>query len=158
MSKPNDTRDTRGTRHTRPDSRAGDPRGTDLRASPLMARLLDALEHGTDIGHYGRLTFAMVSRFFLPEEEIVALLARQPGHDEESARAMVLQVRGHDYNPPNRERILQWQAQQDFQICPDLDDPNACNVYRELRFPDHIYENIEEYWEDQAQSADHAPS
>ena len=155
MSKVNDTRDTRDTA---PASETPDGRGTDLRDSPMMARLLDALNEGTDIGHYGRLTFAMVARFFLPEDELVALLAKQPEQDEETARAMVLQVKGHDYNPPKRDRILQWQAQQDFQICPDADDPSACNVYRELRFPDHIYENIGDYWEEQAEASEHASS
>ena len=30
-----------------------------LRSNDMMAHLLDALEHGKDIGHYGRLVFAM---------------------------------------------------------------------------------------------------
>jgi hypothetical protein len=64
----------------------------------------------------------------------------------------VLQVKGHDYNPPKRERILEWQAQQDFPICPDADDPGACNVYRELRFPGNVYENIGEFWEEKAEA------
>ena len=34
---------------------AGDGRSGDLRDSPMMAHLLDALEAGTDVGHYGRL-------------------------------------------------------------------------------------------------------
>lgn len=164
MSKRSDTRDTHVTPDT-PDTRVTTPahdtgaaRGSDLRASPMMARLLDALENGTDVGHYGRLTFAMVARFFLPDQELIALLAKQPEQDEESARAMVLQVKGHDYNPPKRDRILQWQAQQDFQICPDPEDPNGCNVYRELRFPDHLYENIDEFWEEQAHSAEYESS
>lgn len=128
----------------------------ELRRSPMMAHLLDALEQGTDIGHYGRLTFVMVARFFLPDEELVTLLARQPEQDEEAARALVVQVEGHDYNPPTRERIVQWQAEpgQEFQICPDTGDPTACNVYRELRFPDHIYDQISDYWEEQAETED----
>src|SRR5437588_7024166 len=89
-----------------------------LRASPMMAHLLDALEQGTDIGHYGRLTFVMVARHFLDEEHLVGLLANQPEQDETKARAMVNQVQQRDYNPPKRERILEWQAQQDFPICP----------------------------------------
>jgi DNA primase large subunit len=28
----------------------------DLRQSPMMSHLLDALDQGEDIGHYGRLT------------------------------------------------------------------------------------------------------
>jgi hypothetical protein len=30
-----------------------------------------------------------------------------------------------DYNPPRRERILEWDGQQSFPICPDSD---GCNV------------------------------
>src|SRR5438270_10431644 len=95
-----------------------DGRSENLRDSPLMAHLLDALEAGTDIGHYGRLVFVMVARHFLDEEAIVGLLARQPGQDETQARALYLQVKERDYNPPKRERILQWQAQQEFPIVP----------------------------------------
>jgi hypothetical protein len=131
-----------------------DGRGADLRDSPMMAHLLDALEDGTDIGHYGRLVFAMIARHFLPEDEMVRLLSSQPDVSEQDARALLLQVQGHDYNPPKRERILQWQAQQDFPICPNPDDPNSCNVYRELRFPQHIYDNIGEFWEERAEESD----
>lgn len=141
-------RETGATHTARTD--APDGRSADLRDSPMMAHLLDALEAGTDIGHYGRLTFAMVARHFLDEETLVGLLARQPEQDETRARAMLRQVTAKDYNPPKRERILAWQAQQDFPICPTPDDPNACNVYSELRFPDHIYENINEYYVEQA--------
>src|SRR5512134_1261418 len=86
----------------------------ELRRSPMMAHLLDALEEGTDIGHYGRLTFVMVARHFLPEDEIISLLAGQPDVDETEARALLLQVQERNYNPPKRERILEWQAQQEF--------------------------------------------
>lgn len=123
-----------------------------LRASPMMAHLLDALEARTDVGHYGRLVFTMIARHFLGDDELVQLLAGQPGHDETRARALVLQVREKDYSPPRRERILEWQAKQDFPICPTPDDPDACNVYRELQFPEGIYEHIQEYWEEQAEA------
>jgi hypothetical protein len=126
--------------------------GAELRDSPMMAHLLDALEAGTDIGHYGRLTFAMIARHFLDEEELVRLLASQPGQSEARARAIVLQVQQKDYSPPKRERILEWQAQQEFPICPTPEDPDSCNVYRELRFPEGIYEHIQEYWEEQAEA------
>jgi hypothetical protein len=129
-------------------------RGENLRDSPMMAHLLDALEAGRDVGHYGRLTFAMIARHFLPDDELVRLLADQPEQSEETARALLLQVEGRDYNPPKRERILEWQAQQDFPICPTPDDPTACNVYRELRFPESVYENVDEYWEEQAEAHD----
>ncbi len=128
-----------------------DARSDNLRDSPMMTHLLDALEAGTDIGHYGRLTFAMIARHFLDEEEFVRLLSNQPDFSETEARALLRQVEGRDYNPPKRERILEWQAQQDFPICPTPDDPAACNVYRELRFPDNIYENINEFYLEQAE-------
>lgn len=131
---------------------ADDRRSDHLRDSPMMTHLLEALQAGTDIGHYGRLTFAMIARYFLAEDELVRLLANQPGQTEAEARALVLQVQGHDYNPPMRERILAWQAQQDFPICPTPDDPKSCNVYRELRFPDEVYERIGDYWEEEAKA------
>ncbi len=122
-----------------------DTRSDNLRDSPMMAHLLDALEAGTDIGHYGRLTFAMIARHFLDEDKLVDLLARQPGCDETQARSLLLQVEGRDYNPPKRERILEWQAQQEFPICRNPDDPDACNVYRDLQFPEEVYADIAEY-------------
>ncbi len=129
-------------------------RSKDLRDSPMMAHLLDALNEGTDIGHYGRLVFAMVARFFLPENEMIDLLSKQPEMDEQEARSLLLQVQGRDYNPPKRDRILEWQSQQDFPICPTPDDPQGCNVYRELKFPEGIYENIEEFWEGVADASE----
>src|SRR5438552_5218730 len=133
---------------------AGDGRSDNLRDSPMMAHLLDALEAGTDIGHYGRLTFVMVARHFLPEEELLRLLAGQRGLDEAEARALILQVQERGYNPPKRERILQWQSQQEFPICPTPADAGSCNVYRELRFPEGIYEQINDFWEEQAEAVE----
>lgn len=124
----------------------------ELRNSPMMVHLLDALERGTDIGHYGRLTFVMVARHFLSEDEMVDLLSHQPDQTAANSRALVHQVKAHDYNPPKRDRILQWQSEQDFPICPTPDDPASCNVYRELRFPNDIYENITEFHEEQAEA------
>jgi len=121
----------------------------ELRQSQMMNHLLDALDKGEDIGHYGRLTFAMVAHHFLEREELVEWLARDG--DEDEARALVQQVEERGYNPPKRERILEWQQQQDFPICPNPDDPDACNVYRELNLPDEVFENIQEYREEKAQ-------
>jgi DNA primase large subunit len=122
----------------------------DLRNSPTMKHLLDALERGEDIGHYGRLTFAMVAHHFMEKEELVKLLMKGGDTDEAKARALVEQVTGRDYNPPSRQRILEWQSQQEFPICPNPDDPNACNLYRELEMPDEVYEDIAEFWEETA--------
>jgi DNA primase large subunit len=125
----------------------------DLRQSPMMGHLLDALNSGEDIGHYGRLVFAMIARHFVGDDELVELLTKDRDADEQEIRAMVQQVGEKGYSPPRRERILQWQSQQDFQICPNPDDPDACNVYNELQFPDEVYESIQEYQE-KRQTAD----
>jgi len=122
----------------------------DLRRDSMMSHLLDALDRGEDIGHYGRLTFAMVARHFLDKDELVEWLAKDGDTDENEARALVQQVEERGYNPPKRERILEWQEQQDFPICPNPDDPDACNVYKELDLPDEIFENIQEYREEKA--------
>lgn len=114
-----------------------------------MAHLLDALARGEDIGHYGRLTFAIVARHFLPEDELCRWLTRNPGVSDDDARTLCRQVEGRDYNPPRRERILEWQKEQSFPICP-TNDPDACNVYRDLKFPDGVYEHIQEYYEQKA--------
>jgi len=115
----------------------------------MMSHLLDALEQGKDIGQYGRLTFAMVAHHFVESEELVKLLLKGKGIDDHGARALVQQVESRDYNPPKRERILEWQAQQDFPICPNPDDPDSCNVYQELELPQEVFKHIEEYREQQ---------
>jgi len=120
----------------------------DLRKSEMMSHLLDALDREEDIGHYGRLTFAMVAHHFLDNEELVEWLSKDSDTDEKGARALVQQVEERGYNPPKRERILEWQEQQEFPICPNRDDPDSCNVYRELELPDEIFENIQDYRED----------
>ena len=119
----------------------------DLRKSPMMAHMLDALDNGKDIGHYGRLVFAMIGRHFVSDDELVGLLTKDHDADEQEIRAMVQQVEDKGYSPPRREKILEFQNQQDFQICPNPDDPDACNVYNELQFPDEVYESIQQYQE-----------
>ena len=122
----------------------------DVRNSEMMAHLLDALDRGQDIGHYGRLVFAMVAHHFCDDDELVRTLSKDPSLDEGEATALVHQVRARQYNPPRRERILEWQAQQEFPICPNPNDPRACNVYRELQFPEDVYEDIQEFYEEAA--------
>jgi hypothetical protein len=113
----------------------------------MMAHLLDSLEQGKDIGHYGRLVFAMVARHFLPHDELLARLTEDRDFSEEQARVLLRQVEGRDYNPPRRDRILEWQAQQEFPILPYPEDPDCGNLYRNLKFPQEIYEHIGNYQE-----------
>ena len=119
----------------------------DLRQSPTMSHMLDALDNGEDIGHYGRLVFTMIGRHFVGNDELVELLRKDRDAEEGEIRAMVQQVEEKGYSPPRRERILEWQSQQDFKICPNPEDPDACNVYNELQCPDEVYESIQEYQE-----------
>jgi len=127
-----------------------------LQAEPMMAHLMDSLDSGRDIGHYGRLVFAMVAHHFLSEEHLLEWLTKDPDFSAEEARALIRQVESRDYNPPRRERIVEWQAQQEYPILPDVDDPDCGNVYRNLKFPDRVYEHIQEYLEEKAEGDAHA--
>lgn len=131
-----------------------DTRSTDFHESAMMSHLLQAMQKGQDVGHYGRLVFTMIARWFMEDDQIIKLLAKQPGMEENDARAMLAEVKARDYSPPKRDKILQWQSQQDFPICPDEDDPNGCNVYRELKFPDEVYERIGEFWEEKVEAGE----
>ncbi len=122
----------------------------DLRKNGMMAHLLDALDEGQDIGHYGRLVFAIIARHFMSEDELVDYLQKDRDFSEEAARGLVQQVQEKDYNPPRRDTILGYQEEQDFPILPDADDPDAGNVYQDLDFPDKIYEDISEYHQQKA--------
>ena len=123
-----------------------------LREDRMMAHLLDSLERGEDIGHYGRLTFAMIARHFLNDDEVLAELTKDGDFSEEQARQMLVQVEGRDYSPPRRERIMEWQSEQEFAIIPDRHDPDCGNVYKSLRFPKQTYSHIGHYQEEKASS------
>jgi hypothetical protein len=125
---------------------------TDLRKNDMMAHLADALNDGKDVGPYGRLVFAMVARHFLSEAELVKLLAKDKSFGEDEARRLVTQVQSRDYNPPKRERILQYLREQKFPLCPNADDPDACNVYRDLSFPETVYAKINEYYQQKVEA------
>lgn len=119
----------------------------ELRKNDMMAHLLDALDAGKDIGHYGRLVLAMVARHFLSEDELIDYLQKDSDFTQAEAQTLYKQVQGKDYNPPRRERVLEWQQQQEFPICPNPDDPDSCNVYKDLQFPEHVYEHISDYYQ-----------
>ncbi len=121
----------------------------ELRKDPMMAHLLDSLDAGTDVGHYGRLVFAMVARHFLPHAEVMAWLTKDNDFNTEQAQQMLHQVEGRDYNPPRRERLLQWQSEQEFQFM-NVHDPDSGNLYRNLEFPKEVYDHIGHYQEAKA--------
>ncbi len=125
-----------------------------LRQNRMMSHLLDALERGEDLGHYGRLVFAMVASHFLSPEDLTTWLMKDRTMDEAHAMALVDQVKQRGYSPPRRERILEWQAKQSFPICPHIDDPDEANVYRDLEFPREVYEHIEAYHEQKAEAGE----
>ena len=124
----------------------------ELRQNGMMAHLMDALSRREDIGHYGRLVFVMVARHFLSEDQLFEQLQLDPNLDEEKARALIEQVVTKGYSPPSREKVLEFQKQQQFSICPNPKDPDACNVYKDLKFPPEIYESITEYHEEKAEA------
>jgi hypothetical protein len=68
----------------------------------------EAVDRGEDMGHHGRLAFAMIGRQFVSNDELVELLTK-------------------DHDPH---------------------DPDACNPYAELQFPDEVHEAIQEYREE----------
>jgi hypothetical protein len=123
-----------------------------LRNDSMMAHLLDSLEAKKDIGHYGRLVFAMVARHFLPHEEVIEWLNKDSDFSEEQAQLLLKQVEGRDYNPPRRDRIVEWQSQQEFPILPNPSDPDCGNLYRNLKFPDAVFEHIGHYQEEKMES------
>ncbi len=118
----------------------------------MMAHLIDSLEAGKNVGHYGRLVFAMVARHFLSDDEVLSLLTKDPDFSPEQAQLMLRQVEGRDYSPPKRERILEWQSEQEFPILPHPEDPDCGNLYRNLKFPDRVYEHIGQYQEKKAEA------
>lgn len=118
----------------------------DLNSEPMMAHLLSTLDSGHSIGHYGRLVCAMVARHFIEPEELIALIEKDPECDHGQAEALVRQVEARNYNPPKRERVLDWMRRQEFPICPDPANPGECNVYRNLNFPKEVYDRIAEFY------------
>ena len=121
-----------------------------LRKNPMMAHLLDSLNDGKDIGHYGRLVFAIVARHFLAEDEMVAWLTKDKDVDESKARGLLHQVAEADYSPPNADTIRGYEKKQDFQILANPDNPDAGNVYQDLDFPETVYDSISEYHEEKS--------
>lgn len=121
----------------------------ELQESAMMSHLIDALDKGQDIGHYGRLVFVMVGRFFLSDDALVEYLTKDKDCDEEKAHALIRQVEAKGYTPPKRDRILQWMNEQDFPICQDAENPDSCNIYKEVNFPPEVYEKISSYYESQ---------
>ena len=126
----------------------------ELRKDSMMAHLLDSLEAGKDIGHYGRLVFAMVARHFMPHEQVLEWMMKDKDVDEEKATLMLRQVEGRDYNPPRREKLLEYQSQQEFPILPKPEDPDCGNLYRNLKFPDAVYKHIGHYQEEKLEAGE----
>ena len=121
-----------------------------VRSDPMMSSLLDRLAAGEDIGHYGRLVFAMIARHFASDDEVVAALRQDRDFSADAARELLTQVEDAGYSPPKREKILEFQSRQHQPIVPDPDDPDSGNVYKHLQFPDDVYEHIAHYREAKA--------
>ncbi len=125
----------------------------ELRKDEMMGHLMGALERGEDIGHYGRLVFIMGARHLLDHDELVEWITKDKDCDEAKANSLIAQVEQRNYNPPRRERVLEWMQRQGFPICPKPEDPDSCNLYKSLEFPHEVYEHIEQYREQKAEAA-----
>ena len=129
---------------------------SELRKNDMMAHLLDSLEAGKDIGHYGRLVFAMVARPF-PE--------RQPAGEAVDEGQELRRGRREDAGRPGAEPRLQpAQAGEDPAVswssrsspsAPTPTDPDACNVYKDLQFPEAVYAKINEYYQQKVRHGRH---
>jgi DNA primase large subunit len=128
------------------------PAAEQLKRDEMMKHLMDALESGQDIGHYGRLVFIMGARHFLDNDELVAWMTKDKDCDEEKARSLIQQVEQRNYNPPRRERVMEWMQKQGFPICPNPENPDSCNLYKDLEFPHEVYEHIGQYRERKAEA------
>jgi hypothetical protein len=117
----------------------------ELKQEPMMAHLIATLDSGHSIGHYGRLVFVMVGRHFLEPDDVLSWLEKDPDCDSDQAKSLLTQVEERNYNPPKRERILDWMQKQEFPVCPNPDDPSQCNVYRNLDFPKEVYDRITQF-------------
>lgn len=120
-----------------------------MMSSPTIRRLVEAAEAGEDIGHYGELTLAIVGRYFMSDADLVDLLSRCVEMDRKKAAGLVHQVKEGDYSPPRRETLVHWSSEQQFNLI-NVKDPDSGNLYRELTFPDQVYEHIRHYHEDKA--------
>jgi len=46
--------------------------------------------------------------------------------------------------------MLAWQTAQEFPICPNPDDTDACNIYKDLEVPESVYQHMTDYHEQKA--------
>jgi len=112
----------------------------DLRQSPMMNYLLDALDSGEDIGHQGWLTFAIVAHHFLERDELVAWLSKDGDTDKNEVRAGPA-GRGEGLQPAAARAHPRVAGAAGLPDCPNPEDPDACNVYNELQFPHDAYQD-----------------
>lgn len=120
----------------------------ELQQDEMMKHLMNALAQGQDIGHYGRLVFIMGARHFLDNDELVEWMTKDKDCGEQKARSLIQRVEQRNYNPPRRDRVLEWMH------CPNPEDPDSCNLYKSLEFPHEVYEHIGEYREQKSEAAD----
>ena len=70
-----------------------------LQQSPMTHHLLDTLDWGEDINHYGRLALAIVPHHFAERDELVEWLSNDGNPNENQARALAQQAEERAYNP-----------------------------------------------------------
>jgi hypothetical protein len=90
----------------------------------------------------------------LGEDELVEWLTKDKDCDAARARSLVRQVEQRNYNPPRRERVIEWMQRQGFPICPNPDDSDSCNPYKSLEFPHEVYDHAAQYREQKSEARD----
>jgi hypothetical protein len=123
----------------------------------MMGHMLDALDNGEDIGHYGRLVFAMIGHHFVSEDELVKLLTKDPRHERAGDPGDGAAGPGEGLQPAAaREDPRVPEPAGTSRSAPIPTTQTPAIPYQELQFPDEVYESIQEYREGQ-QTSDPEP-
>ena len=125
----------------------------DLKRNPMMRRIIQTMESGQDVGHYGRFIFTVVASYFIGEKEITDLLKRQPEiEDSEEALGFYLQVASARYVMPTSARIRAWDKSEEQKNFPLIiqGDRNSGNLYREIPLPQQALVSVRSYWREAA--------
>ena len=73
----------------------------------------------------------MVARHFMDEQELLACLQKNPDFSDEEFVPSIIRCKGGT-TIRRGANVPEWQKEQEFPICPNPDDPDACNVYKDL--------------------------
>ena len=64
---------------------------------------------------------------------------------------------GYAQNPVGKGAAPVSTPHGEFQFLPNVEDPDCGNVYRNLKFPQSVYEHIQDYQEEKVNAQEPAP-